>query len=93
MQTKTLHFRAVSISRHKAQPDNAVKACAYRSGQNLYDEKERRSHYYGNRGGVVEIGLFAPVAAPEWMRDADQRRLWQRFGNEIEKVEDGHNRR
>ena len=93
MNTKTLHFKPVNVSRAKAVPDNAVAACAYRSGQNLYDDKEAKLHRYGNKGGVIETALFAPDAAPDWMRDDDQRRLWQRLGNEIEKKEDGHNRR
>lgn len=93
MSTKTLHFKAVNISRNKPAPDNAVAACAYRSGQDLYAEKEAKLHRYGNRAGVVETGIFAPAAAPEWLRDDDQGRAWQRLGNEIEVKEDSHNRR
>ena len=93
MKTKTLHFRPVNVSRNKATPDNAVAACAYRSGQTLYDQKEDKLHRYGNRKGVIETGIFAPEDAPEWMRDDNQKRVWERFGNEIEQKEDGHSRR
>ena len=93
-KTKTLHFRVVSISRNKARPDNAVKACAYRSGQRLYDEKEETHHNYSNKGGIIEAQIFAPDNAPDWMHDtSDRKRSWERFGNEIEEKEDSHNRR
>ena len=92
MRTKTLHFRVVSISRNKDRPDNAVKACAYRSGQRLYDQKEEKHHHYGNRTGVIEAEIFAPANAPAWMRDDNHHRAWERFGNEIETKEDSHNR-
>ena len=93
-RTKTLHFRVVSLSRHKDRPDNAVKACAYRSGQRLYDEKEETHHNYSNKGGVIEAEIFAPGNAPDWMHDSsDKKRSWERFGNEIEEKEDSHNRR
>jgi len=96
-QVKTLHFRVVNITRSrkngKSGPDNAVKAAAYRSGQNLHDEQADKTYRYAQRGGVLRIGFVAPDNAPDWMKDADQKRLWERFGNEIEKVEDGHNRR
>jgi hypothetical protein len=91
MKTKTLHFRAVSITRTKGH--NAVAACAYRSGQNLTDDKTDAVHRYGNRSGIINTQIFTPEAAPDWMQDEDQQRSWQRFGNEIEKKEDGHNRR
>lgn len=89
MSTKTLHFGSVIISRSKPRPDNAVAACAYRSGKNLYDEKLDKSHNYANRKGVVEAEIFAPELSPDWMKENN----WARFGNEIEKAEDGHNRR
>ena len=86
--TRTLHFRVQQISRNKARPDNAVAACAYRAGRDLHCEKESQSYHYGNRKGVVNAGIFVPADAPEWMRNHD----FERFGNEIEAVEDGHNR-
>ena len=70
----------------------AVKACAYRSGESLYDDKEKCEHDYSNKH-VIEAQLFTPEKSPDWMKDPDQHRAWERFGNEIEKVEDSHNRR
>lgn len=89
MVTKTLHFGTAIISRNKSRPDNAVAACAYRSGQDLHDEKLDKTHHYSNRKGVIEAQIFAPENAPEWMHTNN----WSQFGNAIEKAEDGHNRR
>ena len=89
MSVKTLHFGVSIVSRNKTHPDNAVAACAYRSGLNLHDEKLDKSHNYGNRKGIIASEIFAPQNAPQWMQDNN----WSRFGNEIEKAEDGHNRR
>lgn len=50
-------------------------------------------HRYSRRGGVVQFGLFTSDAAPEWTQDDNSARVWERFGNEIEAVEDSHNRR
>ena len=92
MLVKTLHFGVSNISRNKAIPDNAVAACAYRCGEHLRDAAGKM-HRYGNRRGVLETAIFAPDAAPEWMTDGNQKRAWQRFGQEIERVENGHNKR
>lgn len=89
MAAKTLHFGVAIISRNKSHPDNAVAACAYRSAKNLHDEKQDKSHNYANRKGVVAAEIFAPEHSPEWMSSDN----WSRFGNEIEKAEDKHNRR
>ena len=91
MRTKTLHFKVNDISR--TQGHNAVAACAYRVGLNLTDTKTGEVHRYASRGGVLETGLFAPMDCPAWMQDDNQKRVWQRLGNEIERVEDGHNKR
>ena len=88
MTGKTLHFGVSIISRNKERPDNAVAACAYRSGQKLHDEKQDKTHNYANRHGVLAAEIFAPELSPEWMKEND----WERFGNEIEKAEDQHNR-
>jgi hypothetical protein len=93
VEPKTLHFKINPISRNKARPDNAVKACAYRCGQNLRDVKTGKLHRYARRGGVIQTGIFAAEVAPGWMQDDDQKRAWGRFGNEIEAIEDRHNRR
>lgn len=89
MKTKTLHFGSVIISRNKASPDNAVAACAYRAGKNLYDEKLDITHSYSNRKGIISARIFAPDNSPSWMH-GDK---WADFANEIEKAEDKHNRR
>lgn len=88
MTGKTLHFGVTIISRNKERPDNAVAACAYRSGQKLHDEKQEIKHNYANRHGILAAEIFAPELSPEWMKQND----WERFGNEIEKAEDKHNR-
>ena len=92
LQVKTLHFGVANISRNKAVPDNAVAACAYRCGEHLRDAAGKL-HRYGGRRGVLETAIFAPDAAPYWMNDDNQARAWERFGQEIERVENGHNKR
>ncbi|MBW4597537.1 MAG: MobA/MobL family protein [Brasilonema angustatum HA4187-MV1] len=89
MVNKSLHFGTSVISRSKSKPDNAVAACAYRSGKNLHDEKLDKTHNYSNKKGIISAEIFAPENAPDWMHENN----WSRFGNEIEKAEDGHNRR
>ena len=86
-RVKTLHFRVVNIRRNKARPDNAVKASPTFPAKTLYDEKEHKTHTYERRSSVVECAIVAPDNAPDWMRDENQKRAWQRFGNEIEKAD------
>lgn len=89
MPIKTLHFGVAIVSRNKSRPDNAVAACAYRSARDLHDEKLDKTHLYSHKKGVIEAQIFAPENSPQWMSDNN----WSKFGNEIEKAEDGHNRR
>ena len=91
LTVKTLHFKANDITR--TQGHNAVKACAYRCGENLTDTKTGETHRYAGRKGVLRTGIFASDAAPDWLHDDNQKRVWQRFGQEIERVEDTHNKR
>lgn len=91
--SKQLHFGLVQLSRSKERPDNAVAALAYRSGQNLYDDKLGKTHCYQSRDGVINFALFAPENAPDWMHNPDQKQAWQELGNQIEAKEDSHKRK
>ena len=82
-----LHTGISPISRK--QNHNAVAACAYRSGRNLYEEKNNVIYNYSRRSSVLEAEIFAPENAPQWMKDND----WERLGNEVERVESLHSHR
>lgn len=66
--------------------NSAVAAAAYRGGLKLEDERNRNTHDYLRKGGVVFTTILLPEGAPEWM--ADHKRLW----NAVELKEDESNR-
>lgn len=62
---------------------SVVAAAAYRSGENLYDQKYEVRHDYSRRAaGIVHTEIVAPDKVPAFV--TDREKLW----NEVEKVED-----
>jgi hypothetical protein len=51
-----------------------VAAAAYRSGEQLYDERLGKTFDYTRRQGVMHEAILTPEGAPEWM--ADREKLW-----------------
>lgn len=72
------HFSAQVISRSNNR--NAVKCAAYRSGERLYDERNRVAYEY-KRAVQPETFILAPPHCPDWAYDREH--LW----NEVESVE------
>ena len=60
---------------------SAVAAAAYRSGEELTNEKDGLVHDYSRKGGIAHAEIMTPENAPEWA--ADRNKLW----NEVEKIE------
>ncbi len=73
------HFSAGVVKRSAGR--SAVAASAYRSGEQLLDERYGLSHDYTRKQGITHAEIMAPDNAPEWMRDRAQ--LW----NAVEKIE------
>lgn len=70
--TSYYHLSLSIISRGDGR--SAVACASYRSGQLLRDERYGKTHDYGRRSGIREIGITLPPEAPEWMRDREK--LW-----------------
>jgi len=66
------HFSAQMISRSTGR--SAVAAIAYRSGQEITDERTGIVHDYTRKGGVVHCEILAPDGAPAWV--CDRAELW-----------------
>ena len=64
---------------------SSVAAAAYRSGEDIINERDGVEHDYTRKGGIVKEGSFvmAPDHAPEWA--TERAKLW----NEVEKKESG----
>ena len=73
-----------NISNNKGR--SAIASASYRSGEQLYDEKEGRTYFYKRRI-KPETYILKPDNAPEWC--LDRERLW----NEVEKKENKVNSR
>lgn len=71
------HFSVKVISR--ASGRSAVAAAAYRSAEQLHDERLDRTHDFTNKSGVVHSEILLPDGAPL----SDRERLW----NEVERQE------
>lgn len=71
--------RAKIISRSSGQ--NAVACASYRSGKELHDYTEDKTHDYSRKTGILAQGIETPEDAPEWMKDRET--LW----NEVERKE------
>ena len=70
------HMSFSNISAGKGR--SAIASAAYRSGKNLFDQKEGRSYFYA-RSVMPESFILTPKNAPEWA--SDRERLW----NEVER--------
>ena len=49
-----------------------MAAAAYRSGEELTDERTGDRHDYSRRSGVDHAEIIAPAQAPDWVRDRAQ---------------------
>lgn len=72
------HFSAQVISRGRGQ--SAVASAAYRSGEQLMDERTGEQKFY-HRNVEPDTMILAPSHSPEWVRERE--RLW----NEVEHIE------
>ena len=77
------HMHAAVISR--ASGASALAAAAYRSGENLIDERTGEAHDYSRRDGVDGAEIIAPEGAPDWVQDREK--LWN-AGEDAEKRKD-----
>ena len=60
---------------------SAVRHAAYRAGEQIWDERARRTRDYARKADVVHAEILAPDGTPDWMQD--RARLW----NGVEAVE------
>ena len=60
--------------RVRTSATNAVAAAAYRSGDELHDERTGSTYQYARAERVMHAEIVAPADAPEWARDRGQ--LW-----------------
>lgn len=80
------HLSMKIFRRHKGQ--NSVACAAYRSGWPLKDTKSDLVKHYTNRNErIIFRAVFAPDAAPAWLRDRET--LW----NAVERIETRFNSR
>lgn len=66
------HFSAQMISRSTGR--SATAAAAYRSGQEISDQRTGEVHDYSRKGGVVHCEVLAPDGAASWV--FDRSALW-----------------
>lgn len=66
------HFNVKVISRGKGQ--SAIASAAYRSGDKLYDEREKKTFDYTRKQDVLYKEIIAPDNAPKWAND--RQSLW-----------------
>lgn len=65
----------------RAAGRSCVAAAAYRSGEDLYDERQGLEHDYTRKGGVIYSEINKPLESPDaWL---DRNTLW----NEVEAIE------
>ena len=58
----------------RADGRNAVAAAAYRSGEELANDRNGQSYDYTRKGGVLHTEIIAPAHAPAWVYDREH--LW-----------------
>lgn len=75
-------FKAKMITKSK---QSAVASASYRSGQDLYSERDQEMKSYRTREVKPDSFILAPNHAPDWVYDREK--LW----NEVEKVENRWN--
>lgn len=73
------HLSVKIVSR--AEGRSVVGAAAYRSAEQIHDQRIGLTFDYRRKGGVAHTEILAPKGAPAWMRDRGV--LW----NEVERVE------
>jgi Ti-type conjugative transfer relaxase TraA len=73
------HLSAKVISRAKGQ--SVVASAAYRSAEELHDQRLGQTFDYTRKGGVEYKAILAPEGAPAWVHDRNA--LW----NAVEQVE------
>jgi Ti-type conjugative transfer relaxase TraA len=66
------HFSAQIISR--ADGRSAVASAAYRSAEEIHDQRIGQTFDYTRKGGVVHTEILAPADAPAWIHDRSA--LW-----------------
>jgi hypothetical protein len=84
-QMAIFHADVKVISRSDGR--NSVACAAYRSGEKLRDETLHKTFDYSRRETVYDSEILAPENAPDWVH----QRAW--LWNEVERVENAHNRR
>lgn len=65
----------------RSQGRSATGAAAYRSAEQILDERTGITHDYTRKSGVDHTEILAPANAPDWMQDRST--LW----NEVERIE------
>jgi hypothetical protein len=73
------HCQAKIIGRSDGK--NALASAAYRSGQELYDERTETRFKFAGADRVMHTEIIAPADAPEWV--LDRQELW----NSVERFE------
>lgn len=66
------HVSAQMIGRSSGR--SSVACAAYRSGQELTDERLGKTFDYSRKDGVLDAQIFVPANAPAWM--LDREKLW-----------------
>lgn len=66
------HFSVKTISRSAGR--TATAAAAYRSANDITDERTGEVHTYRHKKGVVEAAIILPAEAPQWA--AERPALW-----------------
>jgi hypothetical protein len=75
-----IYHMSVKIGQRSAG-QSSVASAAYRSGDELFDERTGQDFDYKRKGGIAASGILASEDAPSWTRD--RARLW----NVVEKAE------
>lgn len=67
----------------RSKGHSTVAAAAYRSGENLIDERTGEVHDYTKKKGVKHTEIMLPANAPAWLKKISRAELW----NKIEQTE------
>lgn len=63
---------AVGASAYRS--GSVVASAAYRAGEKLTDNQQRKTHDYTQKHNVLHAEIITPQNAPEWMKD--RQKLW-----------------